>query len=108
MAISPTTGGAFSNSVFADPTTGSFITKNISGVELNGTGSGTIVSSGGTGAVGANLYFVTQTVAGSAGSGGTAGGGVSNGTTPTKVGAIVQIKAGTGNQGGRLTWIQRR
>jgi type IV pilus assembly protein PilY1 len=108
MAISPTTGGAFSNSVFADPTTGSFITKNISGVELNGTGSGTIVSSGGTGLVGTNLYFVTQTVAGSAGSGGTAGGGVTNGTTPTKVGAIVQIKAGTGNQGGRLTWIQRR
>lgn len=109
MAISPTTGGAFSNSVFADPTTGSFITRNISGVELNGTGSGTIVSSGGTGAVGSNLYFVTQTVAGSAASGGTTGtGGVSNGSTPTKVGAIVQIKAGTGNQGGRLTWIQRR
>jgi len=112
MAISPTTGGAFSNSIFADPTTGSFVTKNISGIEANGTGSGTIVSSGGTGAIGNNLYYVTQTSAGSStASGGPLGGGVGtgNGNTGTTSGAAAyNVQMPNGNQGGRLTWIQRR
>jgi type IV pilus assembly protein PilY1 len=89
MAISPTTGGSFANSVFADPATGSFLTKNISGVQWNGTGSGSIVTGGGTGTLGSNVYFITQTVSG----------------TPLPP---QQINPPGGKQGGRLTWIERR
>jgi prepilin-type N-terminal cleavage/methylation domain-containing protein len=63
MAINPTTGGSFPASVFAD-STGSFNNLNISGVEWNGTGSGEVVTSGGTGTVGSKVYYVTQTVFG--------------------------------------------
>jgi type IV pilus assembly protein PilY1 len=89
MAISPTTGGSFTNSVFADPTTGSFLTKNISGMQWSGTGSGSIVTGGGTGTLGSNVYFITQTVSGS--------------PLPPQ-----QINPPGGRQGGRLTWIERR
>jgi type IV pilus assembly protein PilY1 len=89
MAISPATGGSFANSVFADPATGSFLTKNINGVQWNGTGSGSIVTSGGTGTLGSNVYFITQTVSG----------------TPLPP---QQINPPGGKQGGRLTWIERR
>jgi type IV pilus assembly protein PilY1 len=89
MAISPTSGGSFTNSVFADPTTGSFLTKNISGMEWSGTGSGSVVTGGGTGALGSNVYFITQTVSG----------------TPLPP---QQINPPGGKKGGRLTWIERR
>jgi type IV pilus assembly protein PilY1 len=89
MAISPTTGGSFANSVFADPSTGTFTNKNINGVQWNGTGSGSIVTGGGTGTLGSNVYFITQTVSG----------------TPLPP---QQINPPGGKQGGRLTWIERR
>jgi type IV pilus assembly protein PilY1 len=89
MAISPTTGGSFTNSVFADPSTGTFTNKNINGVQWNGTGSGSIVTGGGTGALGSNVYFITQTASG----------------TPLPP---QQINPPGGKQGGRLTWIERR
>jgi type IV pilus assembly protein PilY1 len=89
MAISPTTGGSFTNSVFADPTTGSFLTKNINGMQWSGTGSGSVVTGGGTGTLGSNVYFITQTVSGS--------------PLPPQ-----RINPPGGKQGGRLTWIERR
>ena len=89
MAISPTTGGSFTNSVFADPSTGSFKTKNINGMLWSGTGSGSIVTSGGQGVLGINTFFITQTVAGMP-------------LPPQK------INPPGGTQGGRLTWVQRR
>jgi type IV pilus assembly protein PilY1 len=88
MAISPTTGGSFANSVFAD-TNGSFITKNISGMLWSGTGSGSVVTGGGNGTMGSNVYFVTQTVSGS--------------PLPPQL-----INPPGGTQGARITWIQRR
>lgn len=88
MAVSPDTGGSFANSVFAD-STGSFTNKNISGMQWSGTGSGSVVSGGGTGTMGNNLYFITQTVSGS--------------PLPPQ-----QINPPGGTQGGRITWIERR
>jgi type IV pilus assembly protein PilY1 len=104
MAISPTTGGSFPASVFAD-STGSFNNLNISGVEWNGTGSGEVVTSGGTGTVGSKVYYVTQTSSvsnGSQGGVGTAGGTTTQPLPPQ------QMNVSGGTQGGRLTWIQRR
>jgi type IV pilus assembly protein PilY1 len=104
MAISPTTGGSFPASVFAD-STGSFNNLNISGVEWNGTGSGEVVTSGGTGTVGSKVYYVTQTssvATGSQGGVGTAGGTTTQPLPPQ------QMNVSGGTQGGRLTWIQRR
>jgi type IV pilus assembly protein PilY1 len=103
MAISPTTGGSFPASVFAD-STGSFNNLNISGVEMNGTGSGEVVTSGGTGVVGSKVYYVTQTSSGQTTQGGV---GTVNGTT-TMGGAVNQLNVPSGTQGGRVTWIQRR
>ena len=103
MAINPTTGGSFPASVFAD-STGSFNNLNISGVEWNGTGSGEVVTSGGTGTVGSKVYYVTQTSSVGAGSSGvTTGNG--NATQPL---APQQMNVSGGTQGGRLTWVQRR
>jgi type IV pilus assembly protein PilY1 len=100
MAISPTTGGAFPASVFAD-STGSFTNLNISGEEWNGTGSGEVVTSGGSGTVGSKVYYVTQTVAGA-----TNGSG-SNGNTTTPF-TPQQMNVSGGTQGNRVTWVQRR
>jgi type IV pilus assembly protein PilY1 len=100
MAINPTTGGSFPSSVFAD-STGSFNNLNISGVEWNGTGSGEVVTGGGTASVGSKAYFVTQTSSTSPGTGGTTTGST-NGNVPHQF----QVPGGT--QGGRLTWVQRR
>jgi type IV pilus assembly protein PilY1 len=103
MAISPTTGGSFPASVFAD-STGSFNNLNISGVEWNGTGSGEVVTSGGTGTVGSKVYYVTQTS-----SGGTTQGGVGSGNgNTTQPLPPQQMNVSGGTQGGRVTWIQRR
>jgi hypothetical protein len=104
MAISPTTGGSFPASVFAD-STGSFNTLNISGVEWNGTGSGEVVTSGGTGTVGSKVYYVTQTS--TVGSGSTGGVGTGGGTTTQPL-PPQQMNVSGGTQGARLTWIQRR
>jgi len=103
MAISPTTGGSFSASVFAD-STGSFNNLNISGVEWNGTGSGEVVTSGGTGVVGSKVYYVTQTSSGGTGSSGV-GNGNGNSTQPLPP---QQMNVSGGTQGGRLTWVQKR
>ena len=83
--------------MFAD-STGSFTNLNISGEEWNGTGSGEVVTSGGSGTVGSKVYYVTQTVAG-----GTNGSG--NTTTPF---TPQQMNVSGGTQGNRLTWVQRR
>jgi type IV pilus assembly protein PilY1 len=103
MAISPTTGGSFPASVFAD-STGSFNNLNISGVEWNGTGSGEVVTSGGTGVVGSKVYYVTQTSSGGTGSSGV-GNGNGNSTQPLPP---QQMNVSGGTQGGRLTWVQKR
>jgi type IV pilus assembly protein PilY1 len=91
MAISPTTGGSFPASVFAD-STGSFNNLNISGMQWSGTGSGEVVTSGGAGTVGTKVYYVTQTV----------------GTGSTQPFIPQQMNVSGGTQGGRLTWVQRR
>jgi type IV pilus assembly protein PilY1 len=103
MAISPTTGGSFPASVFAD-STGSFNNLNISGVEWNGTGSGEVVTSGGTGTVGSKVYYVTQTSSVGTGSSGVGNG---NGTTTQPL-PPQQMNVSGGTQGARLTWVQRR
>jgi type IV pilus assembly protein PilY1 len=103
MAISPTTGGSFPASVFAD-STGSFNNLNISGVEWNGTGSGEVVTSGGTGVVGSKVYYVTQTSSGGSTQGGV---GTAGGTTTVPL-PPQQMNVSGGTQGGRVTWIQRR
>jgi type IV pilus assembly protein PilY1 len=103
MAINPTTGGSFPASVFAD-STGSFNNLNISGVEWNGTGSGEVVTSGGTGTVGSKVYYVTQTS-----TVGTTSNGVGSGSgTTTQPLPPQQMNVSGGTQGARLTWIQRR
>jgi hypothetical protein len=89
--------------VFAD-STGSFSTLNISGVEWNGTGSGEVVTSGGTGTVGSKVYYVTQTSSGSTTQGGV---GTAGGTTTVPL-PPQQMNVSGGTQGGRVTWIQRR
>lgn len=89
MAISPTTGGSFAKTVFADPSTGTFTNKIINGMQWSGTGSGSVVTSGGKGVLGKNVYFITQTVAG----------------TPLPP---QQINPPGGTHGGRLTWVERR
>jgi type IV pilus assembly protein PilY1 len=103
MAINPTTGGSFPASVFAD-STGSFNNLNITGVEWNGTGSGEVVTSGGTGTVGSKVYYVTQTSTVGSGSGGVG----TTGTTTTQPLPPQQMNVSGGTQGARLTWIQRR
>jgi len=103
MAINPTTGGSFPASVFAD-SNGNFNTLNISGVEWNGTGSGEVVTSGGTGVVGSKVYYVTQTSSGG-NSGNGVGNGGGNGTVPL---VPKQMNISGGTQGGRLTWVERR
>jgi type IV pilus assembly protein PilY1 len=84
MAINPATGGAFTNSVFANANH-VFLnigTDAVSGIALSGTGSPSIVTAG------TNTYVVTQTTNGS--------------------GAIQQANLPGANSGKRLTWIQKR
>ena len=86
--------------MFAD-STGSFTNLNISGEEWNGTGSGEVVTSGGSSnTVGSKVYYVTQTVAG--GTNGTSSGNTTTPFTPQ------QMNVSGGTQGNRLTWVQRR
>jgi type IV pilus assembly protein PilY1 len=92
MAISPATGGAFPTSFFGDQN-GNFVTVNnkvVSGVQLSGTGSPTVVTTDTTnaGSTSSGVYLVTQTVSGT--------------------GAIVKINPPAGTKGGRVTWIERR
>jgi type IV pilus assembly protein PilY1 len=84
MAINPATGGAFTNSVFAN-SNHNFLnigTAAVSGIALSGTGSPTVVTAG------TNTYIVTQTTNGS--------------------GTIQQANFPGANAGKRVTWIQRR
>jgi type IV pilus assembly protein PilY1 len=84
MAINPATGGAFTNSVFAN-SAHNFLnigTDSVSGIALAGTGSPSIVTAG------VNTYVVTQTTNGS--------------------GTIQQTNLPGSSSGKRLTWIQRR
>ena len=84
MALNPATGGAFTNSFFAD-SSHNFLNiqgQAVSGIALNGTGSPSVVTQG------SNVYAVTQTINGA--------------------GAIVQVNPPGGTQGSRLTWIQKR
>jgi type IV pilus assembly protein PilY1 len=84
MAISPSTGGAFTNSFFGDDN-GNFVTVNgsiVSGLELNGTGTPTMVTSG------VSTFLVTQTVSGS--------------------GTVVAVNPNASAQSHRLTWLEMR
>jgi type IV pilus assembly protein PilY1 len=84
MAINPATGGAFTNSVFANSSHNFLNIGNdpVSGIALSGTGSPSIVTAG------TNTYIVTQTTNGS--------------------GAIQQANLPGANSGKRVTWIQKR
>jgi len=84
MAINPATGGAFTNSVFANSSHNFINIGNdpVSGIALSGTGSPSIVTAG------TNTYIVTQTTNGS--------------------GAIQQANLPGANSGKRVTWIQKR
>ncbi|MGO9925920.1 MAG: pilus assembly protein [Mycobacterium sp.] len=84
MAINPATGGAFTNSFFADANHNFLNIDNqaVSGIALSGTGSPSIVTSG------SGTYIVTQTTTGA--------------------GAIAQVNPPGGTQGSRLTWIEKR
>jgi type IV pilus assembly protein PilY1 len=84
MAINPATGGAFTNSVFAN-SSHNFLnigTDPVSGIALSGTGSPTVVTAG------TNTYIVTQTTNGS--------------------GTIQQANFPGATSGKRVTWVQRR
>jgi type IV pilus assembly protein PilY1 len=87
MAISPTTGGAFTKSFFGDQN-GHFVNYNgqvVSGVALSGTGSVSIVTTSGQ----ANgTFLVTQ--------------------TSTGAGVVLPINPLATAKGSRLTWIERR
>ena len=99
MAINPATGGAFTNSVFADAS-GNFLNianHAVTGIGLNGTGTVSVVAQG------SSTYIVTQTSGSPSGAGGgTTGGGTSAG------GAIQKANFPAGNKGKRLSWIQKR
>jgi type IV pilus assembly protein PilY1 len=84
MAINPATGGAFTNSVFAN-SNHQFInigSDSVSGIALSGTGSPSVVTAG------TNTFIVTQTTNGS--------------------GTIQQANLPGANQGKRVTWIEKR
>jgi type IV pilus assembly protein PilY1 len=84
IAIDPSTGGAFTNSVFANANH-NFLnigSQAVSGIALSGTGSPSIVTAG------VNTYVVTQTT---------------NGT-----GTIQQTNLPGANSGKRVTWIEKR
>ena len=84
MAINPATGGAFTNSFFgnANHQFTNIGTQIVSGMALSGTGSVSVVTKG------TSTYAVTQTVSGT--------------------GAITAINPPGGNQGSRITWIEKR
>jgi len=84
MAINPATGGAFTNSFFADANHNFLNIDNqaVSGIALSGTGSPSVVASGN------GTYIVTQTTTGT--------------------GAVAQVNPPGGTQGSRLTWIEKR
>jgi type IV pilus assembly protein PilY1 len=87
MAISPLTGGAFNQSFFGD-SGGHFVNINgqvVSGAALSGTGSVSIVTTGGAAA---GTFLVTQTVSG--------------------VGIVLPINPLANASGSRLTWIEKR
>ncbi len=87
MAISPTTGGAFTQSFFGD-SGGHFVNINgqvVSGAALSGTGSVSIVTTGGAAA---GTFLVTQTTSG--------------------VGVVLPINPLANASGSRLTWIEKR
>jgi type IV pilus assembly protein PilY1 len=84
IAIDPSTGGAFTNSVFANANH-NFLnigSQAVSGIALSGTGSPSIVTAG------VNTYVVNQTT---------------NGT-----GTIQQTNLPGANSGKRVTWIEKR
>jgi type IV pilus assembly protein PilY1 len=84
MAINPATGGAFTNSVFADANH-NFLnigSAAVSGIALSGTGSPSVVTAG------TNTFIVTQTTSGS--------------------GTIQQANLPGANSGKRVTWIEKR
>jgi type IV pilus assembly protein PilY1 len=84
MAINPATGGAFTNSVFADASH-NFLNIGaaaVSGIALSGTGSPSVVTAG------TNTFIVTQTTSGS--------------------GTIQQANLPGANSGKRVTWIEKR
>jgi len=99
MAVSPENGGSFSSSFFQGPD-GTFSTLNVSGLQLNGTGTPTIVivadplpndpnNPPPKNPPGVNgSYMVTQDTSGN--------------------GDAHKVNPPAGTQGGRITWIERR
>jgi type IV pilus assembly protein PilY1 len=87
LAISPITGGALTKSFFGD-SSGHFVNYNgqiVSGAALNGTGSVSIVTTGGNQP---GTFLVTQTTSG--------------------VGVVLPVNPLATAKGTRLTWIERR
>ena len=87
MAISPITGGALAKSFFGD-SMGHFVNYNgqiVSGAALNGTGSVSIVTTGGAQP---GTFLVTQTTSG--------------------VGVVLPVNPLANAKGSRLTWVERR
>ena len=87
LALSPITGGTLAKSFFGDPS-GHFVNYNgqiISGAALNGTGSVSIVTTGGAQA---GTFLVTQTSSG--------------------VGVVLPVNPLANAKGTRLTWVERR
>lgn len=94
LAVSPENGGAFASSFFPGPD-GTFANLNVSGLQLNGTGTPTIVviadppSPQPPNPQGVNgTYLVTQDNTGN--------------------GKDTKVNPPAGTKGGRLTWIERR
>lgn len=127
MALNPGTGGAFTQSFFADAS-GNYVTINgqvVSGIALDGTGSPTIVTAGptstsGTTTTGTSTSVSTGTPSSGSGSGvaiSTPAGGASTNLCSNDY-MITQTGSGTGSAlginpscnsvGNRLTWTQKR
>jgi type IV pilus assembly protein PilY1 len=106
MAINPATGGAFTNSVFADAS-GNFLNigtqnQSVTGIALNGTGTVSVVTQG------SSTYIVTQTSGSPPGAGGSTAGGTGGTSGGGAGGAIQKVNFPAGNKGKRLSWIQKR
>jgi type IV pilus assembly protein PilY1 len=98
MGISPATGGALANSVFSD-STGNFNTVNRSGLQLDGTGSISIVTTATTSTAKGATWFVTQTSSLDSSN---------NNNQQQAPGYAGQFHGTSGITSKRLTWIERR
>lgn len=110
MAINPANGGGFTSSVFAD-VNGNFVTtagQTVSGVQLNGTGTPSIVSYVYNGVT--EQFLITQTTTAGITSG-TATSTPAGYTAPTTIPPtpqITKVNLPASTKASRLTWIEKR